>query len=74
MSMQVLWSFLNDMSTLMNLSMIALNTPGVSSMIMTSLLQIVYIDILMIDKWLMPLMFEEDEDSALNTNFELAGF
>jgi hypothetical protein len=66
--------------------MISVNVPGMANIIMSALLKIIYIDLLMVDDWFIPLVFpdedyilEEDEensnkDEALNPFFNENGF
>ncbi len=42
---------MNDMSFLTILSMISISVPGIASQILSSLLNFIYLDVLMSDKW-----------------------
>ena len=80
MFIQYLWGLLNDMSFLTISSMISINVPGIGKIIMTSLLNFIYLDILQTDLWLNPLIFpkkeidEEEDDEPLNIYFDENGF
>jgi hypothetical protein len=84
MFIQYLWGLLNDMSFLTICSLISINVPGIGKILMTSLLNFIYLDLLMTDMWLFPLLFrpkppgeegEEDEtEEPLNMYFEENGF
>jgi hypothetical protein len=62
--LNILFSFLNDMSFLTILSLISLNIPGVAKTIQIALLQVIYIDILQTDSWLSPLIFPDTDSDA----------
>jgi len=65
-------------------SMISISVPGIGKIIMTSLLNFIYLDILQTDLWLFPLIFppktmqeldeEDDDDKPLNIYFDENGF
>jgi len=61
MFIQYLWGLLNDMSFLTICSMISINVPGIGKIIMTSLLNFIYLDILQTDLWLNPFIFPPKE-------------
>ena len=70
-----LWGFLNDMSMLMNLAMIAIPVPGFSQKIQSFILEIIYLDILQTEKWFIDKLEEDGvEDSSLNWYIEQSGF
>ncbi|TNV86086.1 hypothetical protein FGO68_gene11756 [Halteria grandinella] len=79
-AMNLIFSMLNDISFLISLSLISIPIPGIASSIQSLLLQIIYMDLLMTDKWLSPqiekifLQEELEQDSALNEYFEDQGF
>ena len=58
---QYIWSLLNDMSFLTINAMISITVPGTAKLIQMALLNFIYLDILQTDKWLIPLLFKEDE-------------
>jgi hypothetical protein len=60
---QYIWSLLNDMSFLTINAMISITVPGTAKLIQMALLNFIYLDILQTDKWLIPLLFKEDETS-----------
>jgi hypothetical protein len=84
MFIQYLWGLLNDMSFLTICSLISINVPGIGKILMTSLLNFIYLDLLMTDMWLFPLLFppkppgeegeEDDTEEPLNMYFEENGF
>lgn len=69
---------LNDLSFMINLTMISLSIPCIAQPIMSLILQFIYLDLLQTDLWLSPLLAEgdneDDEDEALNSFFEDSGF
>lgn len=71
--MNLIWGMLNDLSFMINLTMISISIPGVASSVMNIMLQFIYLDILQTDKWLIPLFQRERdvdgniiEDESLN--------
>ena len=58
---QYIWALLNDMSFLTINAMISITVPGTAKLIQMALLNFIYLDILQTDKWLIPLLFKEDE-------------
>ena len=82
MFIQYLWGLLNDMSFLTICSLISINVPGIGKMLMNSLLNFIYLDLLMTEVWLFPLLFhpkppgkEEDEtEEPINMFFDENGF
>ncbi|TNV87103.1 hypothetical protein FGO68_gene17388 [Halteria grandinella] len=79
-AMDQLMGMMNDLSFLTSLSMIAFSIPGIASPIQSLLLQIIYMDLLMTDKWLTPaieksLTIEEiDNDNPINMFLDEQGF
>ena len=83
MFIQYLWGLLNDMSFLTICNLISINVPGIGKILMNGLLNFVYLDLLMTDMWLFPLLFppkppgegeEDDTEKPLNMYFEENGF
>jgi hypothetical protein len=81
MFIQYLWGLLNDMSFLTICSLISINVPGVGKILMNGLLNLIYLDLLMTEIWLFPLLFpskpagEEDEaEEPINMYFAENGF
>lgn len=81
MFIQYLWGLLNDMSFLTICSLISINVPGVGKILMNGLLNLIYLDLLMTEIWLFPLLFpskptgqEDDTEEPLNMYFEENGF
>lgn len=72
-----MWSLLNDISFLTILTLVSLPVPGIAQMIQSVMLNFIYLDILMTDKWLIPLIYgsdDGDDDEALNDKFAENGF
>ncbi|TNV86753.1 hypothetical protein FGO68_gene13700 [Halteria grandinella] len=78
--MNQIWGLLNDLSFLVSLSMVSLSIPGIAQPIQSAILQFIYLDIFMTDKWLPSIadryltQEELDEDGAVNGYFEGSGF
>ncbi|TNV86341.1 hypothetical protein FGO68_gene4599 [Halteria grandinella] len=79
--MNLIWGMLNDLSFLINLTMISITIPGITSTFMSIVLQFIQLDILQTDKWLIPSFPKEKdeegnfkEDEGLNDYFEQQGF
>ncbi|TNV86487.1 hypothetical protein FGO68_gene11043 [Halteria grandinella] len=78
--MYLIWGMMNDLSFLISLSMVSIQIPGIASAIQSLLLQIIYMDLLMTDKWLTPLLElqlfpeEDEENEAINLFFNEQGF
>jgi len=78
----LIWSFLNNLSIIMSLCLISLSVPGIASSIQSILLQMVYLDILQTNDWLIPFFKRINvdfsgnilEDDNLNFYFENSGF
>ena len=66
-SMNFLWGSMNDMSFLTILSLISITVPGIAQIIQAVILKFLYLDILMTDEWLYPLLLSE-EDSLYDTS------
>ena len=78
MVIQLIWMQLNDMSFLTILTLISISVPGIATLINSVLLNLIYLDILMTDRWLTPLFSDENQssemDKPLNNYFEENGF
>jgi hypothetical protein len=82
MFIQYLWGLLNDMSFLTICSLISINVPGIGRLVLSALMNFIYLDLLMTDLWLFPLLFPpkppgEDGNAMeqpLNMYFEENGF
>lgn len=61
-SMNFLWGSMNDMSFLTLLSLISITVPGIAQTIQAVILKFLYLDILMTDEWLYPLISKEEEE------------
>ncbi|TNV86575.1 hypothetical protein FGO68_gene11002 [Halteria grandinella] len=77
--MNLIWDMMNDLSFIISLGMISIPIPGIASPIQSMLSAIIYMDLLMTDKWLSPFLEwivqnSEDEDSPLNLFLESQGF
>ena len=55
-SMNFLWGSMNDMSFLTLLSLISITVPGIAQTIQAVILKFLYLDILMTDEWLYPII------------------
>ena len=53
---------MNDMSFLTILSLISIAVPGLAQTIQAVILKFLYLDILMTDEWLYPIILKEEED------------
>jgi hypothetical protein len=72
---QFVWSLLNDLSFLTILALISVNIPGLASVIQSIILNYIYMDVLMTDKWLTKYLVEDDlNDCAINYYFDISGF
>jgi hypothetical protein len=60
--MNFLWGSMNDMSFLTILSLISVTVPGIAQTIQAVILKFLYLDILMTDEWLYPIILKEEED------------
>lgn len=71
----MVWSMLNDMSSLTLLSLLALNVPGAVQPLSKLILGFVYMDLLMTDRWFTPMLdLDEENQEALSPYFENLGF
>ncbi|TNV86505.1 hypothetical protein FGO68_gene13225 [Halteria grandinella] len=79
-AMGLIWTVMNDLSFIISLGLISIPIPGISSLIQSLLSSIIYMDLLMTDKWLKPLLDkaiqkqELDEDTPLSIFFDSQGF
>lgn len=73
MFLQYLWDLMNDLSFLMILTLISLNTPSFPRLLQSSLLDFIYFDGLLTEMWL-PHLFFTDEDEPVNAYFEANGY
>lgn len=66
------------MSFLTTLTLVSLAIPGIATVINVVLLNLIYLDVLETDKWLLPLIYNENEptnlDIPLNSYFDDNGF
>jgi hypothetical protein len=58
--LQYIWGLLNDMSFLTILTMVSIAVPGIAKYVQAALLNFIYLDLLKTDKWLIPLIFPDD--------------
>jgi hypothetical protein len=80
---------MNDMSFLTILSLISITVPGIAQTIQAIILKFLYLDILMTDEWLYPLILKEEDlvnkqiqddeediliDKGINNYYEQNGF
>ncbi|TNV86064.1 hypothetical protein FGO68_gene3520 [Halteria grandinella] len=79
-AMNLIWEMMNDLSFLISLGLVSIPIPGVASQIQSLLSSIIYLDLLLTDKWLIPWLDlaikeeELEEDAAMNIFFESQGF
>ena len=65
------------MSFLMIMSLTSFSVPGISKIIQGELMNLVYLDVLMPNLWLIPWMFPDDDgsnDYPFNPQFDQSGF
>jgi hypothetical protein len=60
-SMNFLWGSMNDMTFLTILSFISITVPGIAQTIQAVILKFLYLDVLMTEDWLYPLILKEEE-------------
>ncbi|TNV86189.1 hypothetical protein FGO68_gene6733 [Halteria grandinella] len=79
--LNLIWGILNDLSFMMNMTLISISIPGIASPIMNIVLQFIYLDLLQTDQWLNPFLSQEKvddeynlDDEPLNENFDQQGF
>ena len=60
--MNFLWGSMNDMSFLTLMSLISITVPGIAQTIQAVILKFLYLDVLMTDEWLYPLISKEEEE------------
>ncbi|TNV86621.1 hypothetical protein FGO68_gene1035 [Halteria grandinella] len=79
-AMNLIWGMMNDLSFIVSLGMISIPIPGIASPIQSLLSSIIYLDLLLTDKWLSTFLEEidhssdEDEDMPLNLFIGSQGF
>ncbi|TNV86600.1 hypothetical protein FGO68_gene11197 [Halteria grandinella] len=79
-AMNLIWGMMNDLSFIISLGMISIPIPGIASPIQSLLSTIIYMDLLMTDKWLSNFLeditqiSEDDEDAPLNLFLGSQGF
>jgi hypothetical protein len=61
--LQYIWGLLNDMSFLTILTMVSIAVPGIIKYVQAALLNFIYLDLLKTDKWLIPLIFPNDDEN-----------
>jgi hypothetical protein len=74
---QNLWDLLNGLSFLSALALISISMPAsdISKKLMTQILDFVFMNCFMTDKWLDPLLFHKDfVDEPYNENFNNCGY
>lgn len=60
-ALNFVWGSMNDMSNLTLLSLISISVPGIAKTFMKILLKFIYLDVLMTDDWLLPLLVSENK-------------
>jgi hypothetical protein len=67
---QYLWGLLNDLSFLTILTLISINVPGIAKQIQGSLLNFIYLDILLTDLWFNKYFYgdEDFKENKVNLN------
>ncbi|TNV86619.1 hypothetical protein FGO68_gene15456 [Halteria grandinella] len=79
-AMNLIWGMMNDLSFIISLGMISIPIPGIASPIQSLLSTIIYMDVLMTDKWLSNFLeditqiSEEDDDAPMNLFVGSQGF
>ncbi|TNV86571.1 hypothetical protein FGO68_gene9232 [Halteria grandinella] len=79
-AINLIWAMMNDLSFIISLGLVSIPIPGVASPIQSLLSSLIYMDLLLTDKWLanyleysvMPSELEKDE--AMNIYFDSQGF
>ena len=61
-SLNFLWGSMNDMTFLTILSLISITVPGIAQTIQAVILKFLYLDVLMTEDWLYPLILKEEEE------------
>ncbi|TNV86521.1 hypothetical protein FGO68_gene6081 [Halteria grandinella] len=79
-ALHLIWGMMNDLSFIIQLSMVSLQIPGIASSIQSILLSIIYMDLLMTEQWLDPILDkllspeEADDNTAVNDFLYAQGF
>jgi hypothetical protein len=75
---QIIWSYLGDISFITINTLIDLPVPGLAKIFMQLLMNLIYADLLMTDKWLPQLFYKKDDvdekTNSLNEIFSENGF
>ena len=69
--MNFLWGSMNDMSFLTLLALISITVPGIAQTIQAVILKFLYLDVLMTEDWLYPMISKEEielEDKPIPEN------
>jgi hypothetical protein len=78
MFLQIIWSFLNDISFLTILSLISIKIPGISLTISATILNFVQLDLLQTDTWLPGILYSDPDEvlaaDPLNSTFDIGGY
>jgi hypothetical protein len=61
-SLNFLWGSMNDMTFLTILSLISITVPGIAQTIQAVILKFLYLDVLMTEDWLYPLILKEEKE------------
>ncbi|TNV86722.1 hypothetical protein FGO68_gene2271 [Halteria grandinella] len=78
--MNLIWGMMNDLSFIISLGMISISIPGIASRIQSLVSNLIYMDLLMTDKWLSSWLEditqipEEDDDEPMNLFLGSQGF
>ena len=65
-SLNFFFGSMNDMSFLTLLSLISIAIPGIAQIFMKVILKFLYLDVLMTEDWLLPLLVSENKQYYLN--------
>jgi hypothetical protein len=57
---QLLWGKMSDMSFLTILSLVSISVPGLAKVIQCALLGFISMDLLYTDRWLVPMIFKDE--------------
>lgn len=71
---QYFWSRLNDLSFITINTMISMTVPGIVQIISYVIYNLIFMDILQTEEWLLPESMRGDDDGALNSFFYESGF
>ena len=65
-SLNFVFGSMNDMSFLTLLSLISIAVPGIAQIFMNVILKFLYLDVLMTEDWLLPILVSENKNYFLD--------